>query len=946
MRKKYLSALLFGALLFASAGTFTSCKDYDDDINNLQEQINTVKTSLDELSEKINSLGAGVTDFKYEGGKLILSTDKGTNFEVTLPEDKVGITKVEVKDGYLWIDGVKGDAIATEGEAIDVRVDENGILYINNEPQDLKDEVGSKVIMVDNNNGTYTLTVDGASYVLPKASAAVSLISTDQVYFTNLSQSLKTTDAQTAAGAIVWGTADSYRGNWGGKKAVEKGKLLVGQISTVQVRVAPATFDLETAKLTLVNTLGEEAPVNVVPVAQGKKGPAISDSRAADANGVWDLKIEMKSSVTANNIGTIFAAKDADYVYQNVKYALAVDGKVATDYMYYVDTDKTKAGSTAKFVFDSSNGNVTTSLNFKENGGEKEVLKLSNYSKNTTIVNAIPLGETTLYLQGINEQPHIDRVYDSYLEIKDQDLADKHGITVDGMTITASDKAAALVGFPIIVHVLDIHGNETKVEVNVNFATSKQVGQELGDQTYTLMPSADANKQFILVDLKDVFTSLTADEAVAVSTAGEGTVTWFTTTNKTDNKLFVTTGDAVDGLKKINDNNKVLFYETKEDALAYGLKYDEDVAIKFIGNTADIEASTIRKIAYAVIPFKSIKKEALPDASTPLTVVLKDKDGNEIRKAAGTYTVTLPAFDEVLVANNNKVWKENTFYTRVTATDVEDGKITIEKPFKSKFAENQIGYLDLNEADNRLSYELKYTDFAKKDQYIDIAAGPVAKTAALKGDIVSDDKYKLVNDIDVVATFDVLGTGYDNFKVTKEFKVYLQSVFEGASLSYYKDSEDVLKDGGVMTLGDYQYVYGGQVKGNKKFGLFMNFDGEAQPYEFTTVSGNNIIFTTGYQVGTTYVEVAKPQDSDFKGAKLNKNALAYIYANDGASGTLKAVKDITPVNEGYGDTKRSALEVKLADQNSGELIFTFVDKMGVKVDATLNYQKNAPKTAE
>ena len=29
MRKKYLSALLFGALLFASAGTFTSCKDYD-----------------------------------------------------------------------------------------------------------------------------------------------------------------------------------------------------------------------------------------------------------------------------------------------------------------------------------------------------------------------------------------------------------------------------------------------------------------------------------------------------------------------------------------------------------------------------------------------------------------------------------------------------------------------------------------------------------------------------------------------------------------------------------------------------------------------------------------------------------------------------------------------------------------------------------------------------
>ena len=42
MRKKYLSALLFGALVFASTGTFTSCKDYDDQINGLQEQIDEI----------------------------------------------------------------------------------------------------------------------------------------------------------------------------------------------------------------------------------------------------------------------------------------------------------------------------------------------------------------------------------------------------------------------------------------------------------------------------------------------------------------------------------------------------------------------------------------------------------------------------------------------------------------------------------------------------------------------------------------------------------------------------------------------------------------------------------------------------------------------------------------------------------------------------------------
>ena len=59
MRKKYLSALLFGALLFASTGTFTSCKDYDDDINNLQGQIDGNEASLTEkLTAVENSISS------------------------------------------------------------------------------------------------------------------------------------------------------------------------------------------------------------------------------------------------------------------------------------------------------------------------------------------------------------------------------------------------------------------------------------------------------------------------------------------------------------------------------------------------------------------------------------------------------------------------------------------------------------------------------------------------------------------------------------------------------------------------------------------------------------------------------------------------------------------------------------------------------------------------
>ena len=65
MRKKYLSALLFGALLVTSAGTFTSCKDYDDEIAGLQEQIDQ-KASLEELQEQISTMKSDVDAAKAE----------------------------------------------------------------------------------------------------------------------------------------------------------------------------------------------------------------------------------------------------------------------------------------------------------------------------------------------------------------------------------------------------------------------------------------------------------------------------------------------------------------------------------------------------------------------------------------------------------------------------------------------------------------------------------------------------------------------------------------------------------------------------------------------------------------------------------------------------------------------------------------------------------------
>ena len=63
MNKKFLSAVLFGALMASSTGTFVSCKDYDDDIEDLQEQLNK-KASLEELTQKVSTMESSVADAK------------------------------------------------------------------------------------------------------------------------------------------------------------------------------------------------------------------------------------------------------------------------------------------------------------------------------------------------------------------------------------------------------------------------------------------------------------------------------------------------------------------------------------------------------------------------------------------------------------------------------------------------------------------------------------------------------------------------------------------------------------------------------------------------------------------------------------------------------------------------------------------------------------------
>lgn len=115
MKRKFVKVMFFGALALSTV-TYVGCKDYDDDIDNLQTQIDANKASIADLQAKVND-GKWVKDVvKIEGGFRITFNNEDS---YDIVNGKNGTSpKVEIKDGYWYIDGVKQiEATGPQGPA-------------------------------------------------------------------------------------------------------------------------------------------------------------------------------------------------------------------------------------------------------------------------------------------------------------------------------------------------------------------------------------------------------------------------------------------------------------------------------------------------------------------------------------------------------------------------------------------------------------------------------------------------------------------------------------------------------------------------------------------------------------------------------------------------------------------------------------------------------------
>ena len=728
MNKEFLSAILFGALMVSLTGTFVSCKDYDDDIDEINKELTDLKSKLSDLESKVNAGGAYVTKIESVDGGFKVSVSDGTSYNLTVASAAAG-SKVVIDDktGEISIDDKATGWFATTGEgeeAVDMTPyvkDGYWYLYDKTAKEFVKSEykaAGNAYAVVA--NGICTLNIPDAdgkmqTIQLPTTSAAIT-----GVQFINVDDGAV---EPTPAYALNYGVATKDNAEWDGPKgAITKDQLLVGTIEPLTLQVYPSSADLSNADIKLVGSDGTVAPVKVT--ATPFEGVI---TKAASANGLWNLNIRPDETVTDKTIADAFKAETGDYA-----YALQINGNILTGYASKVTpTDKSAAGA-------------LVAADVKYNAEELSSAK-------------VPFGETvTLEFDGT-------KAYDAYLTPKSASALELAGVTIDGktMSFTSTEKAAG-----------------KTVEFTVNFVNFKGETGSAFDITVTFKGAtvdpeapvaavkytATDGVKPIIIDLGTTFTSLSAQTATALAAV---TPTW---------NVISIDGKAVTA-DQSTANGKFAFAMTQvkyySDLNADGTPKTEVTAI----NTAD----NLKKVKYAVFAHSDYQATAAPGA---YVLNMKFVDGeNELKKVVAPVTISVPTFTD-LFTKVTSVWNAdktvlNALLVGSTSADAAK-QYVMTNAFKS--VENSgADWNNLTLTPKKMSISGTPTEvatYAKVGSILAMADALLDANGAVRGNVTVDGTY--------------LVKGKTDLKVeVPAFAVNFMSPFNDAVLNFYKGGKVV-----------------------------------------------------------------------------------------------------------------------------------------------------------
>ena len=712
--------------MVSSTGTFVSCKDYDDDIDNINKELTDIKSKLSDLESKVTTGGAYVTKIESVEGGLKVSVSDGTSYNLTIAGTPAGSTVVIDKTtGEISIDGTPTGFFATTGTTPQ---GESTAPYVKDGFWYFYDDATKAFVKSE-------YKASGNAWAVQKGDSVVLHIPNEagvmqEITLPTSSSALTALDATLnnwiSGKNIAWSKAGADV-TWAGKKGnVAAGQLLIGQLGSETATVTPASYDLGAQELTLVDIDGKTAPVTVTATAA--EGDYVTD-RAASPSGKWNLAIAMTDEVTADNIATAFTKK-VNGVDKNVKYALAVNGTVMTGYEYVIDTQTVNESKT------------NTAYN-------KANIGLANAN--------VALGTSTLSLNAATAA----QAYDSYLTFEgaSKSLAEAKGITVDGMNITVPATAAATSGLSVTVNILDITGKIAKKDIILTIAGASV------SETETVAPVSIkiSTVNSFSVDLGTIFTNLDAN----IAQNADATKTTVTTAD--GNFFALTSTIAANGLFNVAGYDKIAF--KKAD-----------------GGAASIAARNATKavitLNYASSKYTTAAKDLANIYGTfNLTLTLKDAQGNELKKVIVPVTVSKPEFDDYYTANQYAGWNEGVLSSVIDNSTQNSPAFTMPTNLYTinKKADGTTGMTD---AQPGYTYTYKKTDNSEANNVTSITFTDVVKDGFLK---TTDYKVKASKEVVTVnALTGVSNAAEDNtISVSKEFTMKLAPAFNKAKLVYY-----------------------------------------------------------------------------------------------------------------------------------------------------------------
>ena len=337
MNKKFLSAILFGALMVTSTGTFVSCKDYDDDIDRIDKELSEVKETIASLDSAIkagkfvqscNEVTGGYELVFTDGSKITIKNGtNGTNGAAgttVIPEFRVegNYWQVSTDKGATWVDvkdteGNKVPARGQDGEAAGsnvswVTVDGVEYIKIGDKVTDLKQNNEFPNIAVDAESKTVIVTIDGQNYTLLQEGSAFKGLQTvvyrkqavDDAYDVCYAYNVYNTDNELFAAVPAYASFKVYPGDF----SLDNAKFSFVDTYKLSRSVEPALVYMD-GSATLANGVLKLA---MIPNEGISEGTVVATSLDVTMYGQYtsasDYFTVGRTNVTTDNIKNAFTS--------------------------------------------------------------------------------------------------------------------------------------------------------------------------------------------------------------------------------------------------------------------------------------------------------------------------------------------------------------------------------------------------------------------------------------------------------------------------------------------------------------------------------------------------------------------------------------------------------------------------------------------------------------